>query len=165
MPRSSRLLTVLFTDVVGSTSQLSRVGETLWEQVRIQHFSDLRAALNVHRGSEVKTLGDGVMAVFESISDALSCAVTMQSTTVRHRPTSDLEIRIGVSVGEVTCAEDDFFGLPVVQASRLCAAAQAGQVLVAQPIGALLGSDGLHRLTDVGDMSLKGIPTPVAVSE
>ena len=77
MPRT-QIVAVLFTDMVGSTELLGRVGPNAAEELRDRHFAEIRGALAVHRGKEVKTLGDGMMAVFESATDALGCAVTMQ---------------------------------------------------------------------------------------
>jgi CheY-like chemotaxis protein len=116
----------------------------------------------------VKTLGDGFMAVFESASDALACAVTVQRTVTRdnHRhPGRELSIRVGLSAGETTCEGGDYFGVPVIEASRLCNEADAGQILAADIIRALLGSAGIHRLVPVEKMRLKGLEAPVIAWE
>src|SRR3954471_7608126 len=132
-----RTVTALFTDVVGSTELLPTLGPEAAEQLRHRHFADMRGALAVHRGREVKTLGDGFMAVFDSATDALSCAVTMQRATRRHG--GPLRIRVGVSVGEAVEEDNDFFGVPVIQASRLCAAAEGDQILAADIVRLLAG--------------------------
>ena len=163
-----RTATVLFTDVVGSTDVLTALGEERAEVARQRHFASMRGALAVHRGAEVKTLGDGFMAVFDSAADGVACAVTMQRVVARDaelRPDEALQLRVGISAGEVTCAEEDYFGTPVVEASRLCASAAAGRVLCGHVVHLLAGSAGAHRFRGVGDMSLKGLSDPVPVFE
>jgi class 3 adenylate cyclase len=163
VPRT-RIVAVLFTDVVGSTALLSRVGPSAADKLRDRHFGEMRSALAVHRGTEVKTLGDGMMAVFESATDAISCAVTMQQAAAaqaRRDPDSRQDIRVGLSVGEATADDGDFFGVPVVEASRLCAAADAGQILVADLMRTLVAPRGVHRLDQVGELTLKGLPEPM----
>jgi class 3 adenylate cyclase/CheY-like chemotaxis protein len=160
--RQTRTVTVLFTDIVGSTELLPALGADAAEQLRHRHFGDMRGALAVHRGREVKTLGDGFMAVFDSATDALSCAVTMQRATRRHG--EPLRIRVGVSAGEAVEEDNDFFGVPVIQASRLCAAAEGDQILAADIVRLLAGGSGLHHFELLAPMTLKGLPEPVAVS-
>src|SRR4051794_22307317 len=168
MRSTTRTVTVLFTDIVGSTDLLARLGPTAGEAARGHHFAGMRGALAVHRGREVKNLGDGFMAAFESAGDALGCAVTMQRTVAtqnRRHPEWQLSIRIGVSVGEAAYEDGDYFGVPVVEASRLCAAAQPDQILVAEILRILVGSAGMHQLTSVGQLALKGLPSPVTAWE
>jgi class 3 adenylate cyclase/CheY-like chemotaxis protein len=160
VPRT-RIVAVLFTDVVGSTELLSRVGPTAADELRDRHFAEMRSALAVHRGTEVKTLGDGMMAVFESATDAIACAVTMQQAAAaqgRRDPEARQDIRVGLSVGEATVEDGDYFGIPVVEASRLCGAAVNGQVLVADLARDMISPRGVHRLEPVGEISLKGLP-------
>ena len=113
---------VLFTDVVGSTELSQSVSAESADDVRRRIFATMRQAIAETGGAEVKNLGDGLMVVFHSASDALSCAVAMQQGADRdnrdhpHR----VEIRVGLSGGEVTHEEDDYFGDPVVEAARLC---------------------------------------------
>src|SRR3954468_14031514 len=154
-----RTITALFTDVVGSTELLGSLGPEAADQLRHRHFADMRGALAVHRGREVKTLGDGFMAVFDSATDALSCAVTMQRATRRHG--GPLRIRVGVSVGEAVEEDNDFFGVPVIQASRLCGAAEGDQILAADIVRLLAGGSGLHHFELLAPMVLKGLPEPV----
>ena len=163
MPRT-RIVAVLFTDVVGSTELLSRVGPSVADGLRDRHFAEMRSALAVHRGTEVKTLGDGMMAVFGSATDAIACAVTMQQAAAaqgRSDPEARQDIRVGLSVGEAAVEDGDFFGIPVVEASRLCAAANSGQILVTDLMRAIVAARGAHRLEPAGELILKGIPEPV----
>jgi len=134
-------LTVLFTDLVGSTELTSALTVEAADELRRQHFSLLRQAIASHGGTEVKSLGDGLMVVFTSAASALACAVVMQQLVERHGATADLPLlmRIGVSAGELVREGDDYFGEPVIEASRLCGDADGGQILVADLVRALAG--------------------------
>jgi class 3 adenylate cyclase/ActR/RegA family two-component response regulator len=163
MAGERRIVAVLFTDLVGSTAQLSELGPEARERVLGRHFAGLRDALAVHRGREVKALGDGIMAVFDSVSSAVACAITMQRTVARHNQSLEdrrLAMRIGLSVGEVSLETGDVFGTSVIESSRLCALASDGQILIAE-IARLLMGDGIARLSPVGELELKGLPRPV----
>ncbi|MHB8693952.1 MAG: response regulator [Solirubrobacteraceae bacterium] len=163
--RGTRTITVLFTDIVGSTSLLAGLGPVRGDELLNGHFSAVRNALAVHRGREVKTLGDGVMAVFESANDAVACAVTVQRAAARERgerPEIGYQLRVGVSTGEALEQDGDVFGIPVVEGSRLCAAAAGGEILVADVIRILIGAS-IHSLEPIGTLELKGLNAPLAV--
>lgn len=163
-----RTVTVLFTDLVGSTELMAALEPGTGDELRAHHFAGLRGALAVHAGTEVKTLGDGFMAVFDSATNGMSCAVTMQRAVARQnnrREASSIAMRIGLSAGEVTEDEEDFFGLPVIEASRLCDAAGPGQVLASDLVRLLAAGGQMHRLEPVGTMTLKGLPQPIAAHE
>lgn len=154
--------------MVGSTDLFARLGPDAGDEVLNRHFASLRGALAVHRGHEVKTLGDGIMAVFDSAADALGCCVTMQRAGERQGrsdPERSFEMRVGLSAGEVFQENGDFIGMPVVEASRLCAAAFPGQILAADVVRALVGSTAMARLEPVGELTLKGLPGPVTAWE
>ena len=162
MQTTTRTVTVLFTDVVGSTDLMARLGTSAAEAMRSRHFSSIRGALAVHRGREVKTLGDGFMAVFDSAGDGLACAVTMQRAVTRDNSQRDddgLGMRIGLSAGEVSQEGDDFFGMPVVEASRLCAAACGGQILASDVVRMLVGWGGMHRSSRWPRSSSRAFPS------
>jgi class 3 adenylate cyclase/ActR/RegA family two-component response regulator len=164
----TKLVAVLFYDVVGSTELMSRVGPVASDELRGQQFAEMRGILAVHRGTEVKNLGDGMMAVFGSGSDAIACAVTMQQAVAaqaRRNPAAAQQIRVGLSVGEATVEAGDYFGVPVVEASRLCSAADAGQVLVSDLLATVVAPRGTHQLEPGGVRTLKGLPEPAAVWE
>src|SRR3954452_9953548 len=103
------------------------------DEVRREHFGVLRQAVAEAGGTEVKHLGDGLMVVFGAASAALSCAVAMQQGIERHNRGRQqwVGLRVGLSGGEVTCEDDDYFGDPVIEAARLCARCESGQVLAA----------------------------------
>lgn len=161
-----RTITVLFTDLVGSTQLMTSMSSDDAESLRAQHFAVMRGALAVHRGREVKTMGDGFMAVFECAGDALGCAVTMQRAAHRHQQQANqtIGLRVGVSTGDAVCREGDFFGVPIIEASRLCAAAESGQILVADIVSRIAGDEDTRRLEAWGPLSLKGLKRPVDTS-
>ena len=164
----SGLVAVLFTDLVGSSELATRHGDAAADVLRRDHFSALREALASTGGTEVKTIGDSLMASFAGASDALAGAVAMQRAVERHnRRVKDgrLEMRVGVSVGDATYEDGDWFGTPVVEASRLCGAATGGQILVSDLVRALAGSRHEVELQSLGPRELKGLAEPLSVCE
>lgn len=155
---------VLFTDLVGSTELLSRLGDERADQLRQEHFDGLRAALQLHSGREVKTVGDGLMVAFANASSAIAGAVEMQQRVdARNRAGADevLNIRVGLSYRECDVEGGDYFGRAVVEAARLCAHAVGGQILVSDVVRTLAGTRGGHGFTPFGALALKGLETPV----
>ena len=158
---------VLFTDVVSSTELSQKVSPEESDEVRRGHFSILRQALAEAGGTEVKNLGDGLMAVFDSASAALACGVAMQQGVEldnRDRQYA-IGLRVGLSQGEVTKDGGDYFGDPVVEAARLCAACEGGQVLAAQVVRLMAGRRNRHQCRAVGELRLKGLSGPVETVE
>jgi class 3 adenylate cyclase/tetratricopeptide (TPR) repeat protein len=159
--------TFVFTDLVGSTAMSQRLGPDAAEHVRHDHFSVLRGAISASGGVEVKNLGDGLMVVYTSSSRALAGAVAMQQAIDRHnrRAAEPLEVRMGMGAGEVTEEDQDYFGDAVVEAARLCAMAEGGQVLATDTVRVLAGRSSGHELRAIGDLELKGIAAPVTTLE
>jgi class 3 adenylate cyclase/tetratricopeptide (TPR) repeat protein len=154
--------TVVFTDLVGSTELASRLGHDAYEAVRCPHFEMLRLAASVHRGSEIKSTGDGLVFAFASAAEAVACMIRMQQATdlAARRHGGEPRIRIGASCGETNRDGNDIFGITVVEAARLCAAASPGQILVSDLVRAL--TRGLeHKFGGAGEFMLKGLPEPV----
>lgn len=153
---------VLFTDLVGSTALMSRLGEVRADEVRRQYFAVLRSAAEANGGHEVKNLGDGLMVVFEGTGAAVTCAIAMQQAVARH--SSDevpLHTRVGVSVGEVDEDDGDYFGVPVVEAARLCSALDGDGILITDMVRLLARSRGGFEIETVGELELKGLDDPV----
>jgi class 3 adenylate cyclase/tetratricopeptide (TPR) repeat protein len=165
--RPSGTATVLFTDLVGSTELLSRVGEAAFEELRRTHFAALRETIERTGGEEVKTLGDGVLAVFGSAADAVDCAVSMQQAVDRQARTGGhpLAMRVGLALGDVSFEESDVFGTPVVEAARLVSAARSGQILATALVRGVAGGRTKARFGEAGLLELKGLPEPVATCE
>ena len=151
---------MLFTDLVGSTEMLGRLGDDTAEQVRRAHFRLLRNAVASRGGEEVKNLGDGLMVIFPSAVDAIGCAVSMQQAVQRHNrdqdPGQHLAVRIGLNAGEPIRDEEDYFGTSVTVAKRLCDTADGGQVLVSDVVRSLVGTRGGHDFLALGALDLKG---------
>ena len=159
-------VTVLFTDLVGSTELSSSLSPDAADELRRAHFAALREPIAATQGREVKTMGDGLMVAFDATVPALSCAVTMQQAIERHNRKSPvvLAIRIGLSSGDVTVEDGDYFGDPVVEAARLCAVAQGGQVLTTDIVKGLARRSG-HSFITERELELKGLPEPVIAWE
>jgi class 3 adenylate cyclase/tetratricopeptide (TPR) repeat protein len=160
-------VTVLFTDLVGSTELHARLGEDAAQDLRRTYFSLLREAAAGHEGEEVKSLGDGLMLVFHSSARALSCAVAMQAAFAAYNAEHGdlLGLRVGINVGEVIREEDDYFGTTVVVAKRLCDRAEGGHILVSQLVRQLVGTRGGFSFRDLGALSLKGLADPLPACE
>jgi class 3 adenylate cyclase/CheY-like chemotaxis protein len=160
-----RTLTILFTDIVGSTELLGGLAGREAVRLRADHFAVLRRQIRRHGGREVKNLGDGLMVAFEAAGEGLDCAVAMQKGSAEEvgRPPRAIPIRIGISSGDVHEQEGDCFGGPVVEASRLCARAEGGQVLVAEATRLMTRGD--EELVEVGDLELKGLAQPLRAWE
>ena len=160
-------LTLLFTDFVDSTALYERYGADATDELRRSQFAVMRTAVAGHNGHEVKSTGDGLMVAFPSAVDAVTCAVDMQRGLAQLRR-ADHRIpatRIGISVGEATHEDDDWYGPPVVEAARLCQAADGDQILVSAIIAMLVGARGGHDFVDVGSRELKGFAQPIPVRE
>jgi class 3 adenylate cyclase len=156
--------TVLFTDLVGSTALRSRIGEEAADSLRLKHDTLVHGAIVANRGAVVKHTGDGAMATFSAAVDAVAAAVAIQQAVDGHnRRSADerMEVRVGISVGDVTFTDDDCFGLPVIEAQRLEAKADGGQILCAEIVRHLARGRGGHEFVSVGDLELKGITEPV----
>lgn len=150
---------ILFTDVEESTELRSRLGEAAADRVFVEHERLLTRLVERQHGRVVKTAGDGIMAAFDSASDAVQAAVHMQQAVAR-RP-GGLRIRIGIAAGDVSWENNDCFGLPVVTAARLETAAQGGQILVSHIVHLLAGDRSDAHFETVGALELKGLPGPV----
>jgi class 3 adenylate cyclase len=159
------VVTLLFTDMVGSTELIQRLGDDSFEAVRRSHFAVLEDTVESAGGVVVKTMGDGVMAVFTSSVDALGCAVAMQQAIARFNRctgSAHFDIRVGVHAGEPSHDGTDYFGTPVVVARRLCDAADGGEIFVSRLVAELVGQRGGFEFVDLGPMSLKGLASDVA---
>ena len=154
----------MFTDLVGSTEIRSSLGEDAAEELRRHHDQLLADAVASHAGTVVKGLGDGIMASFPGAAEAVLGAVAIQRSVRRwcRKSATNLALRIGVSAGDVTWENGDCFGNPVVEAARLCAAAEGDQILISDVVRLLAGSRSNLVLHPVGPLDLKGLAVPVA---
>jgi class 3 adenylate cyclase len=152
-PGEGVVVTVLFTDIVDSTATLQMMGNTAWRDLLLVHNTRLREQLNIFRGREVKTTGDGFLAVFDSATRAVRCGAAM----ARSARKMDLPIRVGVHTGEVELVGNDARGLAVHTAARVMAVAGADEVLVSSTTYDLLEGSGLN-LEEAGTHEMKGLP-------
>jgi class 3 adenylate cyclase len=147
------LATVLFTDIVDSTGRAAAAGDREWRRVLDRHDEAARAEVERWRGTFVKSTGDGVLARFDSPSRALRCALALCAAARRQ----GIEIRAAVHTGEVEIRGDDLGGIGIHIASRVLAAAKAGQVLVTRTVRDLAtGTD--VAFAALGAQSLRGVP-------
>ena len=165
--RATGTVTLLFTDQVGSTETLQRLGDEEGERLRRAHFALLREAAGMHGGEEVKNLGDGLMVAFVSAVDAVACAITIQQAVHRARAGGEFAfaVRVGLNVGEPIRDEGDYFGTPVVIAKRLCDAGAPGQILASELVRALVGTRGGFTYRALEAVTLKGVIEPVPACE
>ena len=130
-------------------------------------FALIRDGATAHGGEEVKNLGDGLMLVFPSASDAVAGAVAIQQLAEVFNRTAEIPLRIraGGATGDADVVDDDYFGVSVVEAARLCAIAEGGQVLVTEAMRMLARARGGHEFSPLGALELKGLDEPVPTCE
>jgi class 3 adenylate cyclase len=161
--RDPGIRTVLFTDVVNSTTLTQSLGDEAALAILGVHDVIVRDALSVLGGREVKHTGDGIMASFVSTVAAVRCAIQIQCELAKHaqaNPARHLKVRVGAAAGEPVEQNNDLFGSTVQLASRLCGHAQPEQILVSNAIAELCLGKGLV-FEDLGEVTLKGFGYPV----
>jgi class 3 adenylate cyclase len=164
--RDPGIRTILFTDIVESTSLTQSLGDEAAMAFLDVHDKIVRDALAALGGREVKHTGDGIMASFPSAAAAVKCATQIQRGLAKHeegghgeRP---INVRIGAAAGEPVEHHDDLFGCTVQLAARLCSHAQPRQILVSNVVAELCMGKGL-LFRPLGEVSLKGFDRPVQV--
>lgn len=147
------LATVVFTDVVGSTEHAARVGDRRWQELLATHDAVVRTELDRHRGRQVKSMGDGILATFDGPGRAVRCTAAIRDAV---RPLG-IEIRAGVHTGEIELRGDDIGGIGVHIAARVSGLAGAGEVLASRTVVDLVVGSGIE-FEDRGEHELKGVP-------
>jgi predicted ATPase/class 3 adenylate cyclase len=154
------IVTMLFSDIEGSTALLGRLGERYGETLSAQR-SLIRAAISATRGQEVGTEGDSFFVVFSSAADAVRCCLAAQRALASHDwpGGAAVRVRMGLHSGEPSIQEDDYVGMDVHRAARIAAAAHGGQVVLSEATRLLAESRladevslrdlGFHRLKDI----------------
>jgi class 3 adenylate cyclase len=153
-------VTILFTDIEGSTALAQRLGDKAYHALLAQHNHILREQVDRHGGHEVKSTGDGFMVAFASAARALSCAVAIQKAFAAYNqehPESPITVRIGLNTGESIEEAGDYFGTAVTLAARIADRAQGGQILVSEVVRTVGGSLAGVQFRDAGRKQLKGI--------
>ncbi len=158
--------TILFTDMEGSTALTARLGDAKARELLREHERLVREALKAHGGSEVKTMGDGFMASFSSATKALECAIAMQRAFAQHNESAEepILVRIGLNAGEPIAEDEDLFGTAVNLAARICAHAEAGQI-IAPIVVRELAAGKQFLFADLGETELRGFEDPVRLYE
>jgi class 3 adenylate cyclase/tetratricopeptide (TPR) repeat protein len=154
-------VTVLFTDVVGSTRLRQHQGETAAHVIMNEHNEIVRRQIGEHAGQEVKTAGDSFMVAFDSARKAVECAVSVQRALHdynRRHPAHPVKVRIGLHTGEAIRAGNDLFGTSVDAAARIMAKAEGEQILVSDVLKSILGSAKDLGFKDQKRVQLKGFP-------
>lgn len=165
----SGVRTILFTDIEASTAITQRIGDAAAMTMVHAHDTIVRTALDAHQGTEVKHMGDGIMACFASAVGAVQAAIDVQSALASpDAPMIDvdtpLRLRIGLSAGEPVAEHEDLFGAAVQLASRVCNVADAGQILVSNVIRDLcIGKEFAFEAR--GDHQLKGFDEAMRLFE
>jgi predicted ATPase/class 3 adenylate cyclase len=163
MPRG--VVTFLFTDVEGSTQLFRRI-EDRYHEILESHFRVLRAAIVSHRGTVVSLQGDGCLAAFGAVADALDATVAAQSGLLQHPWPQDavLKVRMGLHTGQAIPVRGDYTALALHRAARVSAAAHGGQIICSQTTADLLASHlspgKTVGLQDLGLHTLKDFPEP-----
>jgi class 3 adenylate cyclase len=163
--RDPGIRTVLFTDIVNSTSLTQKLGDEMAMEFLRVHDRIVREALTAAKGREVKHTGDGIMASFVSAAAAVRCAMQIQRELARReREEHDhhIKVRIGGAAGEPVEQDNDIFGTTVQLAARLCSHAQPDQILVSTAVAELCIGKGL-AFCPLGEVALKGFDRPVQV--
>jgi class 3 adenylate cyclase len=146
------LATILFTDLVDSTSRASELGDRRWRELVEKHHRLIRTQLGYFRGREVDTAGDGFFATFDGPARGIRCACAIRDS-VREL---GLEIRAGLHTGECELMDDKVGGIAVHIGARVASVAQPGEVLVSRTVRDLVAGSGI-RLDDRGQHTLKGV--------
>lgn len=160
--------TIMFTDMAGSTEATQRIGDAQAQALVRAHNDIVRDALHAFGGTEVKHTGDGIMASFTSCALAVECAIRIQRHLRAHNEDQasalPVAVRIGINAGEPVIEGGDLFGTAVQLASRICAAADPGQVLVSDVVRQLVAGKGF-LFSDLGATGLRGFEEPVRLHE
>jgi eukaryotic-like serine/threonine-protein kinase len=152
-------VTIMFSDIEGSTEKTDRLGDKAWMDVLREHNAIVREQLRAFGGFEVKSEGDGFMVAFQSAGKALECAAAIQTALAERNKTATepVNVRMGLHAGEVIKEGSDFFGRNVIMAARVASQATGGEILASSVVKALLsGSD--VSWGDARRVELKGLP-------
>ncbi len=161
-------VTLMFTDMVGSTDITHAIGDAAAQDIIRAHNHIVRTALSHFGGREVKHTGDGIMASFDEPEDAVRAAIDIQQRAVQHTERwarLPLHLRIGMNTGEPIIEENDYFGATVQVAARVCAAAGTGEVWVADATRTLVPSSSGLTFRDHGPHTLKGVTEQITLHE
>jgi class 3 adenylate cyclase/pimeloyl-ACP methyl ester carboxylesterase len=163
------VVTILSTDLVGHTEMMQRLGDERGRQVLREHERITRDLLRKFGGAEVKSMGDGFLASFASVTAAMDCAIALQRAMSAVKLPAPLDrgelgVRCGLNAGEPIEDDGDLFGSAVIMASRIAAKAGAGEILIPEPLRHLLTGKS-YAYDDRGETMLKGFEDAVRLYE
>jgi class 3 adenylate cyclase len=147
------LATVLFTDIVDSTRSAAEAGDHTWRRLLDNHDHLAKQLVEKHRGSLIKTTGDGILATFDGPGRAVRCALALGAATRQ----IGLPLRAGLHTGEIELRGRDIGGIAVHAAARVMAECESGEVLVSRVVTDLVAGAGL-KFSERGSYELKGLP-------
>jgi len=159
-------ITVVFTDIVGSTDMTQTLGDQGAQTVVRTHNTIVREALALHSGKEIKHTGDGIMASFASGSEAIRATIDIQKDILEHikeDPEFPLKVRIGLNTGELIMEENDLFGTTVQLSARICDKADAGEIFVSGATKAICQGSNEFFFTEHSQVELKGFKEPISL--
>jgi class 3 adenylate cyclase len=153
-------VTILFSDIEGSTALNERLGDVRWLELLRAHNRVVRDQATAYGGFEVKSQGDGFMIAFPSARRAIQCARAIQEAIAREfggHADGPIRVRIGLHTGEAIREESDFYGKNVVVAARIADEARGGQILASSVVKQLTESAGDVGFEDARDVELAGL--------
>ena len=152
-------MTLLFSDIEGSTPMNERLGDQRWMGLLREHNVLIREQVREHQGFEVKTEGDGFMIAFQGARQAIQCAVEMQRAFAQRNESAEepVKIRIGLHTGEPVKEAEDFYGMHVNLAARIAGKASGGEILVSSLLKELTDSAGDIEFGEPQDVEMKGL--------
>lgn len=154
LPEADRqLAAIVFTDLVGSTERVAREGDQGWKRLLDRHDDISRTATHRHRGTVVKSTGDGILALFPSTAAAVAAARAVRTQL----DAKGLAVRVGIHVGEVDRRGDDVSGLALHAAARVMAQGAAGEIVLSEMAVRLAGDLPIEPM---GERTLKGFDEP-----
>jgi len=160
-------VTVLFTDIAGSTAMTQALGDAGAQQVVRIHNRIVREALSAHAGKEVKHTGDGIMASFNKTSDGVEASIQMQRETMVHNaatPDLPLHLKIGLNAGEPIAEDNDLFGTVVQLSARIVDKASADQIYVSEIVRGICAGKS-YKFTKLGGFPMKGFGDDITLFE
>ena len=159
MSQTRQLAAIMFTDIVGYTALMGENEQQAWELLK-KNRSIQKPLIAKFHGKWLKEIGDGVLASFKSVSDAVYCAAAIQKKCVQH---PDLNLRIGIHLGEVVFDDNDVFGDGVNIAARLEPMAPPGEILVSGSVYKNLLNKPEIQTSYIGEEQLKNVREPVKI--
>jgi len=160
-------ITVLFTDIAGSTAMTQALGDAGAQEVVRIHNRIVRAALTTYNGREVKHTGDGIMASFSKVTDGVDASIQMQQETMQHNtqnPDLPLHLKIGLNAGEPIVEDNDLFGTVVQLSARIVDKAQADQIFVSDIVRGICTGKS-YKFDSKGGYEMKGFDGPMTLYE